>query len=197
MNPSRLGSDERREAAKKELAVLTLNLRTGPFAYTKDAEKLKKGIKLTAILLVLLVLVINVDLAFRLISAQEEASSMRKEMRNMYAGLFPADKKIADEIYQMKSHIKELKERGEVITGLDPLQFMLELSQRTMPGVKFDEINLDREIVTIKGEAVAMDRVDDIKTRLSEFMTDASVSDIKTSVEGKIRFTVIAKVHSS
>ncbi|MGD0885303.1 MAG: GspL/Epsl periplasmic domain-containing protein [Thermodesulfovibrionales bacterium] len=197
MDPSSLGSGERIEAAKKELVAHTLNLRTGPFAYTKDAEKLKKGIKLTAILFLLLALVINGDLALRLITAQKETSSVRKEMRNIYAGLFPGEKKITDEIYQLKSHMKELKERGEVITGLDPLQFMLELSRRTVPGVKFDEINLDREIVTTKGEAVAMDNVEKAKAMLSEFMTDATVSDIKTSVEGKIRFTVVAKVRSS
>jgi hypothetical protein len=74
---------------------------------------------------------------------------------------------------------------------------MLELSRRTVPGTKFDEINLDRESVTIKGEAAAMDSVDKVKTKLSEFMTDTTVSDVKTSVEGKIRFTIVAKVRSS
>jgi len=197
MSPGSLSPDERIDAAGKELISPTINLRTGPFAFTRDSEKMKKSLRVTEILAVLLALVINADLAFKIIAERKEVSGVKKEMRSLYTGLFPNDKKITDELYQLKSKMKELRERGETIAGVSPLQLMTDLAQRTVPGVKFDEMNLDREVVTVKGEAVSMESVDRVKTKLSEFLNDVTASDIKSSVEGKILFTVVAKVRPS
>jgi len=193
MEPEGMSSEQRIELAKKELAAPTINLRTGPFAYTMDVEKTRKRLKVTATLLLLLALVINSDLVLRLIVAKKGAASMKNEMRSIYTGLFPNDKKIGDEFYQLKSHMKELGEREALLTGVSPLPFLTELSRRTLPGVRFDEISLDKDVVTIKGEANSMDDADRIKSKLSDFLRGVIVSDIKTAVDGKIRFTVVAK----
>lgn len=192
MNREALNADDRVSTAREELTAHTINLRTGLFAYTKDDEKIGKTLKVTFVLFMLLVLVINSDLAFRIITTKGEASSIKKEMRNIYAGLFPDEKKIIDELYQMKSHMKEIQEKREALMGVYPLQFMLNLSQRT-PGVVFNEISLDRKLITMKGEAASMDEIGKMKTRLSEFLTDVSISDIKPSTDGKTFFTVVAK----
>lgn len=196
MSSSSPGFDERIEAAKKELSAHTLNLRTGTFAYTKDAERITRSFKVTALLLLLLLLVINSDLFLRVITAKREASAVRSEIRSLYAGLFPDDKKITDELYQTKSHMKELQERETVVSGVFPLRFLRDLSQRTVQDAKFDEINLEREIVTMRGEALSLESVDKMKTKLWEFLKDVSVSDVKSSVEGKVRFTIVAKVRT-
>jgi len=193
VNPEKLDPDQRMKAAGEELLNQTINLRTGPFAFTKDLEKTRKTLKVTVTLLILLALVINAYLAFGIIASKGEASSLRRELRNAYTALFPTEKKITDELYQMKSHMKEIKEKGDALIGVQPLQFLLDLSQKTPQGIMFYEIVLDKDLVTMKGEASSMAEVDKAKTRLSEVLKDVSVSDIKPSTGGKTLFTLVAK----
>ena len=47
-------------------------------------------------------------------------------------------------------------------------------------------------IVTMKGDAVSMDAADKMKKRLSYFLKEVTLSDIKPSADGRIFFTVIA-----
>lgn len=193
VNPEKLTVDDRISAARGELLSNSINLRTGPLAYTRDVGVYKKTLNVSAALSILLAFVIISNLVFRLIIERRDVSSIKKETRGIYVGLFPEDKKITDELYQMKSHIKDIKDRGDVLAGIYPLHFMADLSRRMIHGVVFNEINLDKDLITIKGEAASMDAIGKTKTMLSEFLTDAVVSDIKPSAEGKMLFTVVAK----
>ena len=193
IDPDLLSAEERRDTAAKELAAPAFNLRTGPFAYMRDEETLRKRFTTTVVLSLLLALLINADLAFRLISAKKESGALKKEVRTIYSGLFPDEKKITDEVYQIKSHMKELREKEDLLTGVSPLRLIKDLSQRKMPGVRLDELSVDKDLITMKGEAVAMDRLDELKTRLADFLSDVSISDIKTSPDGKLRFTAVAR----
>lgn len=189
-----LSADEKIKAAKAELSANTINLRIGQFAYTKDTEKIKKLLKTTAVLALLLALVIHTDLLLGYISAKNESSSINRTVRNTYSTLFPSDKKITDEVYQMKAHMKELREQGDLIAGISPLDFMSELSQRTPWETVFNEVTLDKSLVTIKGEAVSMKATDILKKKLSEFLTDTSVTDLKPGDNSRVYFTVIARL---
>lgn len=193
VNADKLDRDERISVAKSELLTHTINLRRGTLAYTKDIEKTQKAMKMTVVLFVLLALVINTYLVFKIVTTKDEASSVKRELRNIYTGLFPNEKKITDELYQIKSHVKELKERGDALIGVYPLQFLLDLSQKTVPGVAFNELSMDKDLIMMKGEASSMSDVDRVKIRLSEFLTNVSASDIKPLTAEKILFTVIAK----
>jgi hypothetical protein len=107
--------------------------------------------------------------------------------------LFPEEKKISDELYQMKAHMKGIQEKGDALIGVYPLQLLLDLSQKRVQGAVFNEISIDKDTMTIKGEAALMDDVGKIKAKVSESMKDVSVADIKPSVAGKVMFTVIVK----
>lgn len=193
MSPERLGQEERIKAAKAELSGETINLRTGPLAYTRNIEKIVKQLSTATVLLLLLLLLVDSYLAFRIITVKSETSAVRKDIRNTYAVLFPGEKKITDELYQMKSHMKEIREKGNALIGVNPLQFLLDMSQRTVPGVSVNEISLDKEIVTIKGEASSMADIDKTKSRLADFLANVSVTDIKQISAGKHLFSVTAK----
>jgi type II secretory pathway component PulL len=193
MNPAPLDRNARISAAMNELSHHTINLRTGPFAYTRDRERVKKKLKVTFALSLVLALGINAYLLFGIVSARGEASSLKKEIRSMYTALFPDEKKVTDELYQMKSHMREVKEKGDALLGVDPLRFLLDLSQKTVQGVAFNEIVLDKELSTMKGEASSMEDIDRMKAGLSAPRTDVSVSDIKPMPSGKTLFTVVRK----
>jgi hypothetical protein len=93
--------------------------------------------------------------------------------------------------------MKEIKDKGDALIGAQPLQFLLDLSQKTPQGILFYEIAIDKDLITMKGEASSMDDVDKAKTRLSEVLKDVSVSDMKPSTAGKTLFTLVAKGRKS
>lgn len=192
-NPEKLSHEDRIDAARNEILSNTVNLRRGAFAYTKDVEETKRTIKMTFALFILLALAINIFLAFRIATTNNEASSLKRELRNIYTALFPGEKKVTDELYQMKSHMKELKEKGDALIGVYPLQFLLDISQKTVQEAAFNELSMDRDLITMKGEASSMADVDKMKAGLSKFLANVSVSDIKPLTSGKIFFAVVAK----
>jgi type II secretory pathway component PulL len=188
-----ISEEEKIKIAMSEINAPTINLRTGEFAYTKDVEKSSKMLKLMLALLICLAIVINANLAFRIITSKSETSSLKGQMRTVYSTLFPADKKITDELYQMKSHMKSLKEKSDILIGINPLDLMVNLSEKKPKGIVFDEISLDRDVITLKGEAVSMSDLDVMKKGFSEIYSNVSVSDIKPVSENKILFTLITK----
>ena len=193
LNPEKLEAADRIDAAKEELSAYTLNLRTGPFVYTRDTEKMWKHLKINAVIGIVLALVIHADLIFRTISTGREVSVIKREMRAAYAGLFPGEKKIADELYQMKSHIKDMKKNGDLLLGVNPLQFLMDLSMKKSGDVAYNEIDLEKGLIKLKAEAVSMKAIDQAKVRLSEYLSDVSVSEVKPAANGKIFFTVVTK----
>jgi len=48
-------------------------------------------------------------------------------------------------------------------------------------------------LIKLKGESRSTDELSKVKTKLSEFLSDVSVSDVKPNAQGKILFTVVAK----
>jgi len=69
----------------------------------------------------------------------------------------------------------------------------MNLSSKKIQGIVLDEITLDMDIITMKGEAASMSNLDAMKKTLSEKYNDISVPDIKPLSENKIMFTMIIK----
>ncbi|MDI6801256.1 MAG: hypothetical protein QMD01_04270 [Thermodesulfovibrionales bacterium] len=193
LDPAKMQDNERIEAAKKEIMAHSINLRKGEFAYKKDREAIGKTLRVTSILALLLSLIINSDFALRIISSKTEASSIKRQMRKEYLTIFPGGDKIIDELYQIKAQMKYLRGKDDALKGVKALGFLLELSKKMPPGIALSEINIERDVVIIKGDALRMNVIDSLKANLSELMNEVSISDIKTSHDNKILFTVVAK----
>ncbi|MCK7504931.1 MAG: hypothetical protein MZV70_13195, partial [Desulfobacterales bacterium] len=117
LSPTSVDETERIDLAGQELSDPTVNLRSGPFDYTKDREKVRKKLRVTAILALVAAVLINGDLVLRTVTARQETSALNRKMRRFYTELFPKEKKITDEVYQLKSHLKEIGERGDALAG--------------------------------------------------------------------------------
>jgi type II secretory pathway component PulL len=125
--------------------------------------------------------------------SKKEGADIVQEMRGAYSSIFPGEKKIIDELYQLKSHIREIGEKNDALTGVSTLPFLLDLSKRMESHVVYNDIQIEKGLVKLKGEARSTDDLTKIKTKLSEFLSDVSVSDVKPTAQGKILFTVVAK----
>lgn len=197
MAPDELSRDERLDAMKEEVKAPAINLRTGPLAYTKDAEGIRKKLRVTASLALIVALMLDGFLLYRIMTYKKEASAIRSEIRSIYTALFPEDKRISDELYQMRSHIKSAKERADTFGGVQALHFLKEVSKRMVGGIVFSEISISSETVTMKGETASMESLGKAKETLSALMTDINISDLKNSVEGKTVFTLTGRLRIS
>ena len=191
--PPPWNESERIMYALHEILKPTINFRTGQFTYRKDVEKRAKALKFTVALGFLLVFVIHANILFQTVMAKKESADIAKEMRVAYSSIFPGEKKTIDELYQLKSHIREIGEKNDALTGVSTLQFLLDLSRRMESQIVYNDIQIEKGLVKLKGEARSTDDLTKIRTKLSEFLSDVSVSDVKTTAQGKILFTVVAK----
>lgn len=192
-SPAPLEDEERISLAIEEMKSPTVNLRRGEFAFTRDIEKTRKSLRMTGVLLILIALVLSGSLLFRIVSVRSEIAFLRNEMRKDYQALFPGEKNIVNELYQLKSHMKELKARQEIFLGGKPLHVLLGLSRLDRNGVVFNEVTVDRENLIFKGEAPSLGDVQKVKEELDIVFSEVRIADSKSSAQGRMLFTITAK----
>jgi type II secretory pathway component PulL len=198
-SPSRLFSPEAMEdkdrisLAVEEMKAPTINLRREEFSYTRDTEKTKRSLRVTAALLICLALVLSANFLAGMISTRYQIASLRNEMRKDYQALFPEEKNIMNELLQLKSHMKELKGKENLFIGIDPLDILLKLSRVEKQSVVFNEISADRDNISMKGEAPSLSDVQQLKDRLDSLFSGVAISDSKSSAQGKMLFTITAR----
>jgi type II secretory pathway component PulL len=195
-NPMNWDTPRRLEQAQQAISSPLINLRSGPFSYRKDGEKSKRAFRLTVCLSILLVVILHAGLITHTIMLKRKTSSLSQEMRRVYSQLFPTDRKVIDELYQLKSHCQEIKEKNILLTGIAPLRFLDDLSQRMTPNVVFTDIHLEKGIIKMKAEARSMDDLSKLNVTLSGFLSGVSISDVRPTDQGKVLFTAVAKEHT-
>lgn len=183
---------DRRAAAAAEIANPVVNLRTGPLAWTKDAEARRRGMRRAAFLLLALGALLLADAAFLAYRYDRDAAALRREARNLYLSLFPGDKRIADELYQLKSHLKEAEERRRALDGVHPLAGLEALAQATPQGVRCEEIAWEGETMRIKASAATAAGMEGMKAGLGERGYAVSVADMKTAADNRVWFSLVA-----
>jgi len=191
--PLTLDDNERIALAREEMRSPTINLRREEFAYTRDIEKTKRYFKTTAILVMLIAFVVSAGLLFQIMTTKNEIAALKNDMRKKYQELFPQEKNVMNEVYQLKAHMKELSGKEELFIGVSPLNVLWKLSQIGKTSVVFYETSADKGNLILKGEAISLSDVQKVKDELGKFFDDANITDSKTSVQGKILFTITAK----
>ncbi len=193
LTPEEIKDEDRVALAIEEIKKPTINLRRDEFLYTRDIEKTKKSLRVTALLVILLVLILSADLLLKIISTRQEITSLKNDMRKKYQDIFPGEKNIQNELYQLKSHMKELKNKEEFFVGVNPLNLLLNLSQIDKQGFDFNEITADRRNLTLKGESPSLSDIQQVKVKLERFFDEVNISDSRSSMQGNMLFTITAK----
>lgn len=193
VRPDPVPESDRMSAVAEEMDHMTLDLRRDEFAFTADMDRTKSSLKITAVLVLLLVLIFLSDTVMTIISVKRESRSLRDDVRTTYLSMFPGEKKITDEIYQTKAHIKELKDKESSYIGVSPLLLLLDLSRIATPGAALTEVTVDRELIVLKGECASLSDTQRVKNDLEEYLTDVNISDTKPSAQNRTLFTITAK----
>ncbi|MBI5639756.1 MAG: hypothetical protein HZA17_04955 [Nitrospirae bacterium] len=195
--PPEMASSVRIARAAGEIKNPSFNFRTGELAYTADTEKTRRSLKMTALLFLLLFVVLFADLALTLISVSRQNAAEKDGIRKTYQALFPDEKKISDEVYQLRAHLKEMKDKESSFVGASPLQVLTDLSRSSRPGISLNEITVDTELIVIRGECPSLSDAQKIKNDLEAVFRDVNISDTKASAQNKTLFTITAKGRKS
>jgi type II secretory pathway component PulL len=193
LSPGTLAQGDRAKIAIKEMSKPIVNFRREEFAYTADSEKTKKSLRVTALLAALLFVVFLSDMVLTTWSVKRANASITDEIRRTYLSMFPNEKKISSEVYQLRAHLKELQDKESTFIGISPLQVLLDLTRLSKPGVSLNEITLDRELIIVKGECPSLSDVQKIKSSLEGSFASVTISDTKTSVQNRTLFTITGK----
>ncbi|MBZ0154616.1 MAG: hypothetical protein K8I29_00185 [Alphaproteobacteria bacterium] len=192
LDPVPLTEEERLRAAAREMETPAINLARDEFACTIPADRLKKTLRLTAVLSILLLSAYLAFMTFTITVTKREIASVKADIRKTYAALFPRDTKVSSELYQAKAHLKELREKEEYLVGIAPLSLLLDLSAVSRQGVAFQEITMDRERIVLKGECPSLSDVQLLKADLEKRLRGVRISDTKTLAQDRTAFTLSA-----
>jgi type II secretory pathway component PulL len=193
LTPVLLEEKERIALAGEEIEKPTINVRRGEFAFTRDIERTRRSLRITAVLLVFIAIVLSADVLLKIVSLRQDVASVKNEIRKQYMEMFPGEKNIVNELYQLKSHLKELQEKEDVFIGVDMLGLLLNLSQLEREGVVFNEITEDKNAIILKGEAASLSLIQQFKQKLDSLYNDVTIADSKSSARGNMIFTITAK----
>jgi type II secretory pathway component PulL len=190
-SPVVLEDKDRSALAIDEIRAPTMNLRRDEFSYTRDIERTRKYLNVTAILLISIALVLAGDVLFKIISLRSDVASLRNEMRKEYQAVFPGEKNM-NELYQFKSH-EGLQGREDAFIGVDALSLLLKLSQVDRQGTVINEVTMDRDNLAIRGEAPSLSDIQQLQDRLKNMFDAVNISDSRASAQGRMMFTITAK----
>lgn len=174
----------------------TVNFRKGEFASTREARELKKGLRTTAVLALVLVSILAADLYVRYTGLSSRARAFDSALTGEYERLFPGETAV-DPLYQFEAKLTQAEREYEVLSGgAKPLETLktLSIAGATAEGIRFEEVKGTPERVTTRGEAPAFDsanRFRDVLQGTGEFR-EVTLTDVKTTAEGEARFSLTA-----
>lgn len=187
------GEEIRAEAAREELVNPLINLRQEELAYKGDINRIKRSLRFTGTLVLVLLLILGLDLTLNLISLKKENTLLAKEINSTYYKVFPEDTKLVDAVRQFKGNFNALMDKKTVLGGTPVLDIMLDIANLKNKNITLEEFSASEENILIKGTAGSFENVDSFKNALSNSFTEVKVIGSKASLDKKIRFSIIMK----
>jgi len=193
---------KRLEIALREVKKPTINLRKEEFQYRGDIENIRKTLRLTVLLCILLLLIFTMRNLTNLLTIKGENRVLSKRIYEIYHNAFPDDKKIIDPLRQFKGKFNQMMRKKKIFgrtSPLDNLRNITESLAMSNPAkgetrsIRLDEFRNDSDGILIKGTAHTFEDVEALRNRLSFFYDDVRVLDSALSIDKKVNFTIMMK----
>jgi type II secretory pathway component PulL len=178
------------ETARKELDSPSINLRQDELAYTGDIEKFKKGFRVTAVLVLILLLIIGVFSTMNLMAARRENRELSRHIQEVYRKVFPGEKKVIDVGRQFKGQYNELRKRKEALAGISMLEILSEVALKNNRTATLRELSADGKNINVKGAAASFEDVESIKDNFAKVYNNVKVTDSSAGADKKVAFTM-------
>ncbi len=165
-----------------------LDLRNGPLAYTRGHEKLRKRLRLTAILAATVVTLLFAETGLRWFLVKRDLDSLNGSIRTIYKDVFPGRTKPVDEVAELKAEIRRLGSSSGSGGVLATLKLLADAKGDELTGIV--ETDLDGSQLRIKGDARSALAVNDFKARLKPVFASLEVGEIKSRPDGSVTFSL-------
>lgn len=163
-----------------------VNFRHGRLAYTAGNERLKKKLRLTALLSALFLVLLLGETGLRYYFVKSDLASLDKSILQIYREVFPNRTKPVDEVSELKSEIRRL---GGGATGPGILQALNQIAGAKGDGIiGVYEAEIDGVQVRLKGDARSFQSVNDFKSGLSSFFESMDMDEVKSRPDGSVSF---------
>jgi len=180
--------------AREEIVNPLINLRRGELAYTKEKEEMKRSLRLASVLSALILLVFSATLGLRIYDLKKERAAIDSRMRRSYRQIIGQDPPAgASPSTILRAKTRELEERRNFLKGLPALDIMKTLTGKRPPAILFNEIEMTRERITLRGEAPTIAEVEGLKTQMAGEFREAQVVETRTSGD-KVTFTLSLRI---
>ena len=175
----------------------SFNLRSGEYALKGEWQKLKRALWVTAGLAIVSVLIATTAAIVQYRTKASQVNVLQAEMTRLFQQTFPAATAIVDIPLQMKSSIRDLRERMAIIGGAQPqiLSILKVLSEATsnLP-IEVQELNVGLDDAKVSGNAASFDAINKMTELLgkSPLIENVQVADTQMALKGdKINFRLI------
>ncbi len=182
--------DQILEILQKEARSPLINLKKGVIDLTLQSEILKKRIRLTEVLLAILILLLGVSFSITILKRYNTISETKAWITKEFKKEFPQER-LKDEVLQLRSHIKELRDKRDLLKGIPVVERLKGI--KPPQGIVVDEVTMDLKGMTIKGEAVDLSRLEAFREGLKSLLIEPAIQDT-SQFSGKIRFTIGGEV---
>ena len=188
---SALSRELRLEAAKREILTPLLNLRQDELSYTGDIERMKKTLRLTASLILILMLILSAHAVIKFAAWKKENHALAQQLQAIYHDVFPEDKKIIDAVGQFKGNMVLLKEKSALFGGIPLLDILNNIANLKSRNIMLNEFNSDGKNLILKGTASSFEEVDSFRNGLTGPFEGVKILNSDATVDKKINFTII------
>jgi type II secretory pathway component PulL len=186
----------RAEAALEEILHPSINLRQDGLAYKGDLIKFSKGLRLTAALIIILLITLGTISTLRIVTLNKEHKFLTNEIQGIYHKVFPEDRKIIDFERQFKGNMGMLMKKKAALGGIPVLDILRDIALHKNNGITLHEFNADGKNLIIKGIAKSFKDVESLKNSLSSVFQEVKVVDSGATADKKINFTVVMREKS-
>jgi type II secretory pathway component PulL len=183
-------------AAEREVMDPTINLRQDELAYTGDIERMQKVLRVTASLLLALVLMLGAHAAFEFVVQKRVNNALNNELLTIYRNAFPEDKKIVDPVKQFQGNLSVLREKKSLLGGMPVLDILYNVATLKNRNTTLNEFSADGKNLIMKGTASSFEEVDSLKNALSASFDGVKVVNSDAAADKRINFTLLMQERS-
>lgn len=163
-----------------------VNFRTGSLAYTAGRDRLRRKLRLTAILTAACLLLVVAEAGVRYVMIKRDLASVNRSIATIYREAFPTRKKAVDEVAELRSEIRRLGGGATAGSALAALAKLTEAKGDDVTGLF--EVEIDGDQVRVKGDARSVQAVNEFKGKAAAAFPDAVVGEIKSRPDGTVSF---------
>lgn len=166
------------------------DFRRGDLAWTAGDALLRKQLRLTAVLAIMLTLVLFVAKGLQYQEARRDIASLDASIFSIYHAIFPNRTKPVDEVAEIKGEIRKLTGAESSSAVLDPLRQIAEVKGAGINGLY--EAELEGRSLRLKGDARSVQAVNEFRAALVPLTAAVEVGEVKSRPDGGVTFSLVA-----